>query len=126
MWTRLLIIEDHDDFRRTVKSYLESQNIGAEILEASNAEIGVPLAYRVRPKVVLMDLRLPGMNGIEAAELIKAKVEDCTIIILTMFDTEGFKQVFRSDAVSAYIGKNELSETLLPLIRNILKSPTET
>ena len=120
MPAQVLIIEDHDDFRQTVKSYLESQHMGIKVSEASSAEIGVPLALRIRPQIILMDLRLPGMNGIEAADRIKAQLPECTIIILTMFDIDSFKQIFQSAAITAYVGKSELSETLIPIIRNIL------
>ena len=106
--------------RQTVKAYLESQHLGVQVSEASSAELGVPLAFRIRPQLVLMDLRLPGMNGIEAADRIKAKIPECTIIILTMFDTESFKQIFQSASITAYVVKSELSETLTPIIRNIL------
>ena len=67
-----------------------------------------------------MDIRLPGINGIDAAGKIKKHVPESDIIVLTMFETEAFKKVFRSDDVTAYMGKSELYEKLVPVIKKVL------
>ena len=113
---KILIVEDHEDFRMIVKQHLKDRNIGDEIIEADSAEMGIALAVRERPQIVLMDIRLPEMNGIDAAVKIKELVPTCQIIVLTMFETEIFKHVFKSDAVTAYLGKSEIYEKLITTI----------
>ena len=120
MKRKVLIVEDHDAFREILKTYLEMQELGLEIFEAFSGELGVVKALREKPNIVLMDLRLPGINGIEAAGRIKSYLPNCEVIILTMFETQGFKKVFRSDQVTAYIGKSELYERLIPTLKRIL------
>lgn len=120
MSTKILIIEDHDDFRSMVKSYLEKQDIPIEVFEAETGEAGVVKALRAKPEIILMDIRLPNMNGIDAAGRIKKYLPDCKIIVLTMFETEGFRSVFKSQDIVAYIGKSELYEKLVPLLKEIL------
>lgn len=120
MSVKILIVEDHDDFRETVRDHLEKQDFDWEICEAPSGELGVSLALRERPHIILMDIRLPGINGIDAASKIKVHVPESDIIFLTMFETEAFKKIFQSEDMSAYIGKSELFEKLVPIIKKIL------
>src|SRR3989338_3291387 len=120
MSTKILIIEDHDDFRAMVKSYLEKQDFKMEVFEAPTGELGVVKALREKPDIILMDIRLPNMNGIDAASRIKKYLPSCKIVILTMFETEAFRNVFKSQDIEAYIGKSELYEKLVPLLKEIL------
>ena len=117
---KILIVEDHEDFRTMVKQHLKAQDISDEIIEADSAELGIALAVREQPHVILMDIRLPEMNGIDAAIKIKELVPRCQIIVLTMFETDVFKNVFKTDAVAAYLGKSELYEKLVPTINQAL------
>lgn len=120
MPTKILIIEDHDDFRAMVKSYLEKQDLSMEVFEAPTGESGVVKALREKPEIILMDIRLPNMSGIDAAGRIKKYLPECKIIILTMFETEAFRSIFKSQDIEAYIGKSELYEKLVPLLKEIL------
>jgi NarL family two-component system response regulator LiaR len=120
MTAKILIVEDHDDFREIVKTYLQNRRLDVEILEAVTGEAGVEKALREKPDIVLMDIRLPNMNGIDAASQIKKHLPGCEIIVLTMFETETFKKVFKTEDVSAYIGKSEIYEKLVPAIKKIL------
>ncbi len=118
--SKILIVDDHDTFRETVKDYLKIQGLNVEIFEANSAELAIVKALREKPDIILMDIRLPEMNGIDAAGRIKGYLPKCEVIILTMFETEAFKKVFKSDKVSAYIGKSELYEKLVPTIKRFL------
>ena len=120
MWGKVLIVEDHDDFRNVVKAYLEKLNLGLKIYEASSGEIGISAVLRERPNIVLMDIRLPGINGIDTANKIKSYVPETKIIILTMFETESFRRVFKTEDVSEYIGKSEIFEKLGPTVEKLL------
>ena len=119
---RILIVEDHKDFREAVRHFLELNNINATMIEASSGEEGVLIAQRMKPRVVIIDFCLRGMNGIEAAQQIKEHNPACYIIMLTMFDP---KEVARSNdhrIIRAFIGKGELNNQLLPAIHRILRN----
>lgn len=116
MGAKVLIVEDHADFRQTVRGFLEAQSLTFEIREAASAERALQLASEEPPEVVLMDIRLPGMNGIDAAAELKSRFPGTAIIALTMFEAESFRQVLDCEQVSAYIGKSELYEKLMPAI----------
>ncbi len=120
MMPRILIIEDHRDFRQAVRRFLELNKIGAQMLEASSGEEGVLIARKSKPRVVIMDYYLKGINGIEAARQIKDNDPACNIIMLTMFDPKEVTHVDQSRIIKAYVGKSELYDRLIPTIDKIM------
>jgi len=121
MATKILIVDDHQDFRATIKHHLNKQNLGLEIFEASTGEMGAAKASCIKPDIVLMDINLPNANGITAAKHIKEDHPDCDVIILTMFDVKPFKEVARKIKATDFIGKSEIYEKLVPVIKKCLK-----
>ena len=120
MKKRVLIIDDHADFRAIVKDYLNRDGLDLEIFEASTAEMGVVKASCVKPDIVLMDINLPNANGLAATKLIKEDVSNCDVIILTMFEIEAFKQAAQKIKVAAFIGKSDIYDLLLPAVKKCL------
>src|SRR5271170_2663599 len=88
----ILIVEDHEDFRRTVRDYLERHKLGLNIYEASTGEMGVIKASCVKPNIVLIDINLPQANGLDVARQIKEDNPKCDLIFLTIFDVAAFKK----------------------------------
>lgn len=119
---RLLIVDDSDDFRVMLKDYLKKHNLGLEIFEASTGEMGVAKAACVRPHIVLMDINLPHVSGLEATKHIKTDNPDCDVIILTMFEVGVFKEAAQRIKVTDFIGKSEIDERLVPSIRKCLET----
>ena len=105
----------------TVRNYLEKMDDSLEIYEAASGESGVLKAMREKPDIVLMDIRLPDISGIDAASQIKKIFPSSKIIILTMFETEAFREVFKSNDIEAYLGKSELYDKLMPTIDRVLE-----
>lgn len=120
MKKRVLLIDDHDDFRAILRDYLNKQNLDLVIFEANSGEMGVIKASCVKPDIVLMDISFPNENGLEAARQIKKDRPRCDIIILTLFDVEAFKKVAEKIKVRSFIGKNEVYKKLLPVIKKCL------
>ena len=121
MKNRILIIDDHADFRAMVKDYLNRDGLDLEIFEASTAEMGVMKASCVKPDIVLMDINLPNANGLAATKLIKEEHPDCDVIIITMFEVGAFKQAAQKIKAAAFIGKSEIYDQLLPAVKKCLK-----
>ena len=67
----ILIVEDHDDVRRTMRDWL-LEFPQCRIIEAASGEEAIALAHVESPRLMIMDIRLPGMNGIETTRQIKA------------------------------------------------------
>ena len=120
MGTKILIVEDHDDFRQVIRKHLELHDLNVNIMEADCGEVGVAMALHRVPDIVLMDIRLPGITGIEAAAQIKSQLPQSEIIFLTIFEAEAFREAFQSEAASDYVGKSELYEKLVPAIKRLI------
>ena len=117
---KILIVDDHDDFRTMLKVFLKKNNLGLEIFEASTGEMGVAKASCIRPDIVLMDINLPHSTGLETTKHIKDDHPDCDVIILTMLEVKVFKEAAKSIKATDFIGKSEIDERLVPAIKRCL------
>ena len=85
---RLLLVDDQALFREGLRTLLSVQTDLEVIGEAANGEDAVQQARALHPHVVLMDLRMPVLGGVEATRRIRAAVPGCQIIALTTFDDD--------------------------------------
>ena len=114
---RLLLVDDQAMFREGLHTLLGLQADFEIAGEAANGEEAVALVRRLKPDVVLMDLRMPLLGGVEATRRIVAQAPDCRVIVLTTFeeDAEVFAAL-RAGAVG-YLLKASPSERLCAAIR---------
>lgn len=119
---KILIIDDSDEFRSMLKGFLKMHNLGAEIFEASTGEMGVAKAAFIKPDIVLMDVSLPKLNGLEATQQIKMDNPETHIIILTMFAVQKFREEAQRIKADEFIGKSDIDEHLVPAIRRVFES----
>jgi two-component system nitrate/nitrite response regulator NarL len=114
---RVLIIDDHTLFRSGIKLLLQRQT-GFEVVgEAGDGLEGVKRAKQLRPDVVLLDLHMPGVNGLEAISLLREEVPKTQIIMLTVSeDAEDLLDALRAGA-RGYLLKNIETDFLLDCIR---------
>jgi DNA-binding NarL/FixJ family response regulator len=117
----ILIVEDHQGVRHSLREWLELSFPGYQVLEATNGEEGVTLAQVMSPCLVIMDIGLPGMSGIEAAKSIKAAAPATRVVILTMFDDEAHRADAVAAGVSAYVPKRKVQTELLPVLTGLLE-----
>jgi len=81
---RVLIVDDSDIFRRSLRTILESHH-GCEVCgEADNGEDAARLAQELRPDAIVIDISLPGINGIEATRAIRSKLPDAKIVVMSL------------------------------------------
>jgi DNA-binding NarL/FixJ family response regulator len=81
---RVLVVDDHDLFRMGLASVLSEQEDIDVVAQASNGPMGVRLARELRPRVILMDLRLPGIDGVDATRAIVERDPSVRVIALTV------------------------------------------
>ncbi|HWI62594.1 MAG TPA: response regulator transcription factor [Symbiobacteriaceae bacterium] len=120
MAIRVLICDDHIMVRQGVRMVLQSE-AGIELVgEAGRGDEAVALATELKPEVVIMDLSLPDMSGIEATKQIKAAVPAAHVIALTMHEEEPYViEVLRAGA-DAYIVKRSAAADLVSAIRQVM------
>ena len=115
---RILVVDDHTITRDGLKALLSIYDDLDYAGEASNGEEAIELCKKIRPDVVLMDIEMPLMNGIDAASIIKEENPDIKIIALTSFaDKKLVSQAIRAGATS-YIIKNVSTEIIANSIRD--------
>jgi len=119
--TRILLVDDHDIVRLGLSTLLNDQPDMEVIGEASTAVEAVETAGKLKPDVVLMDIRIPGEGGIEACQQITTKHPHCKVVMLTSFaDDELVVRAIRAGAVG-YVLKQVGNEELLRAIQAAAK-----
>ena len=116
---RLLLVDDHLIARTGLRGLLETQPDLAVVAEAASGEAALTAFEENRPDVTLMDLRMPGMGGVETTAGIRARFPDARILVLTTFDTE--EDIFRvlNAGAAGYLLKNTETKPLLETIRAV-------
>ena len=113
---RVLIVDDQELFRESLKVVL-SVSAGSEVVDAvPNVTAALKSAAAHRPDVVLMDIRMPGMDGVEGTRLIKERYPNMKVIVLTTFDDDEYVFGALKHGASGYLLKgssiSELSEAI--------------
>jgi DNA-binding NarL/FixJ family response regulator len=117
MSIRLLLVDDQTLFREGLGTLLAAQPDIDVVGEAANGEEALQLAVSRRPNVVLMDLRMPILDGVEATRRLHALQPDCRVIVLTTFDEDEYVfEGLRAGAVG-YLLKDTSTDHLLEAIR---------
>jgi two-component system, cell cycle response regulator DivK len=101
----VLVIEDNPANMRFATFLLESA--GHVVLSAADAEVGLTMARNAQPHLILMDIQLPGMDGLEATAILKrdAATRDIPVIALTALAMKGDEQRIRAAGCDGYIAK---------------------
>ncbi|MCX7747062.1 MAG: response regulator transcription factor [Clostridia bacterium] len=118
---KVLIVEDQIVLRESIKFRLNSDDEIKVVGCAGNGREALDLCGKWEPDVVLMDIMMPGCDGIEATKLIKANYNFIKIIILTIFiDNENIKKAMKNGA-DGYVLKDVAPEELISIIKNTYK-----
>jgi DNA-binding NarL/FixJ family response regulator len=117
--TTVLIVDDQPLQRYGFRMLLESQPGTAVVGEAAHGAEAVRLAAEVRPDVVLMDIRMPGMDGIEATRRIIATGGRSRVLVLTTFDLDEYAHAALRAGASGFLLKDARPEELLAGIRAV-------
>ena len=117
MKIRILIVDDHHSFREVLKALLALQTDMEVVGEAQNGQEAIVLSRELRPDVILMDVKMPVMDGVEATHRILAETPDMKILALSIYSDDGFvKDIMRAGALR-YILKGDDFEELTAAIR---------
>ena len=116
---KILLVDDHQMVRLGLKSYLELQDDIAEVSEAVNGKEGIEQALASRPDVIIMDIVMPEMNGIEATLAILKEWPEAKILILTSYlDNEKIYPVLDAGA-HGYMLKTSSAEEILRAVKKV-------
>jgi NarL family two-component system response regulator LiaR len=118
---RVLICDDHQVVRQGIRAFLSTRSGIAVVAEASDGAEAITLARQLRPDVILMDLLMPNVDGIEAVRQIRAEQPDARILVLTSFATDD--QVFPAIKAGAlgYLLKDSSPTELVEAISQVYR-----
>ncbi len=116
----ILIVDDHDALRDSLKSWLGSVFQDCMILVAKSGEDALDQAFADPPDIVLMDVLLPGMNGIKAAGRIHDVIPDAKVVMLSIYEDPAYQADAAAAGSYAYVPKRKMGTELIPLMTKAL------
>ncbi len=116
---RVLIVDDHNLVREGIQSMLYNAQGIKVVGEATDGEEAVKLAREVRPDVVLMDLKMPGIGGLEATRKLLRIDPDIKVLVVTVCDDDIFPSRLLQAGASGYLTKGAFKEEMLQAIRAV-------
>ena len=114
---RILLADDHSVVRRIVRNFVESESGWEVCAEATTGREAVVMTAAEHPDVVVLDLSMPDLNGLQAASLIHNQFPETQLILLTMHDSLELKDQLTASGIRACIRKDDLNQ-LVVAIRN--------
>jgi DNA-binding NarL/FixJ family response regulator len=117
----VVLVDDHALVRKGFRRMLEDDPAISVVGEASNGEDAVRLALELKPKVVVMDCALPGIDGIEATRRIRAKMPDATVRMLSMHSEDTLVRQSLEAGARGYILKSALELDLVSAIKRVAR-----
>ena len=116
----ILIVEDNTTFRKSLNEMLTDRFSGIRVREASDASEALGVVERKKPDLIFMDVRLPGVNGLDLTRKIKNAYCDITIIMLTNYDLEEYREAAERYGADHFIPKGTSSrEDIIRLVETI-------
>ena len=117
----VLVVDDDPANRKIVRRVLDraASDIqgGIRVAEGEDGEEAIRLTRELSPDVVLMDIAMPGINGLEATRQIKAEHPETKVIVLTVHDEKAYREAANANGADAFLTKKTISTKLLPTVK---------
>ncbi|HET6660783.1 MAG TPA: response regulator transcription factor [Rubrobacter sp.] len=117
---RLLIVDDHDLIRESTQLMLEGEPDLEVVGEAVNGRHALELCRQLRPDLVLMDVRMPEMDGLTATREIKKEMPAISVLVVSAYESEDYRREAASAGATDYILKDAERRQLLEAVRAAL------
>ena len=116
---QILLVDDHAVLRDGLRSILDLESDIRVVGEAVSGEEVLKKVEEYRPDFILMDINLPGKNGIEVTSLVKSQYPNCRVLILTMFEHDEYLMEALRAGADGYLLKDSSSEQVVAAIRKV-------
>ena len=124
MSIKVLLVDDHAILRDGLRLLIESQSDMEVVGEAENGQTAIDNALKLRPDVIIMDVAMPDMNGIEASSQILAEMPDVKILALSMHSDREYVMDMIKVGVSGYMEKECVADELIRAIHTVAANET--
>jgi len=122
MGVRILLVEDHVVMREGLRGLISQQADMEVVGEASDGNEAVELARRLKPDIIIMDVRMQGMDGVEATQRIKEEMPDSKVVVLSAYGNREYIMGMAKAGMSGYLLKDCAFEELVGAIRTVLQN----
>jgi DNA-binding NarL/FixJ family response regulator len=119
----ILVVEDHNEMRLALRDWLLASLLPMKLREARSMEEALEHAGQAPLDLVLMNLELPGLNGIEATRELRRRHPGCPVVIMSVNDSEALRVAAIEAGALAFVSKRELPHGLLPILHNLSNEP---
>lgn len=116
---RVLVVDDNESVRRSICQILDSQTDIEVICQAVDGADALNQARQHHPDLVLLDITMPTMNGLDAARILKREFPSLHVVIVSQHDSRGFQWAALAAGASGYVVKSNAAQDLLPEVRRI-------
>jgi DNA-binding NarL/FixJ family response regulator len=118
--TTIVLADDHQLVRQGLRALLEAEPDFSVIGEASDGFAALEVVKRVRPNVLVLDLMMPGLNGLEVARQLSKHATHTKVVVLSMYNSEGYVLESLANGASAYVLKDSDSADLVHAVREVM------
>jgi DNA-binding NarL/FixJ family response regulator len=116
---KVMLVDDSASFRMAAEQFV-TEVCGVHVIgQADSGEAAVEMALRLRPEVILMDLAMGGINGVEAGRRIKAADETIKIVILTLNNGKEYRELAQSLALDGFVSKSDFTAVICSVINSL-------
>ena len=122
MGVKILLVEDHVVIREGLRGLIGRQADMEVVGEANDGDQAIELARQLKPDVIIMDVRMQGMDGVEATRQIKAEMPDCKVVVLSAYGNREYIMGMAKAGMSGYLLKDCAFEELVGAIRTVLQN----
>jgi DNA-binding NarL/FixJ family response regulator len=117
----VLVVEEHVELRAALRDWLLTSFPPLRLREACSMEEALRLAGQAELDLALVNVELPGPNGIETARELRRRFPRCAVIVMSLHDSEALCQASLAAGAAAFVPKRELTTSLLPILDRLLK-----
>ena len=117
---RILIVEDHDILRETLRGWIAGSFPQCRLVVTRTGEDALIVCQNEAPDLVLMDIRLPGMDGLQAMGHIRRIIPGAKVVMLTLYEHPALQAAAMVAGADAYVTKARMTRDLLPLLARLL------
>jgi PAS domain S-box-containing protein len=121
----IMVVDDHQPLRESLRALLLEAMPDCSIIEAADGEEAIKIADTKSPDIVIMDIGLPGIDGIETTKIIHARKPELKVVMLSLHEEDNYRQEAKLAGASAYVSKRTMYKDLVTVVKQALKETEE-
>ena len=114
----LLVVDDNSAFLKLALRFLGQHSGAGDVRDASDAREALAIAEALRPRVVVVDLVMPGISGLELISQLRALLPEARIVAFTSYVEDGYRRAAEAAGAHAFVAKEQLALELIPALRD--------